>query len=219
MKEVEASKVLLVFRFLEGCRRMKTDVDIRVDCLGEEEAWQLFCQNDREVASSDRIRPLANAISHECGGLPLAVMRVGTTMRGKQMVKLWKHALKELKRSVPWVKSIEEKIYYDLLDDKMKPCFLICALFPEDYSIEVIELASYWIAEGFIDEQVNHKYSMNEGITLVENLKDACLLEEGVRDGMVKMHDVVHDFAVWVMPSSQDDCHFLASGMSLIEIP
>ncbi|XP_019056419.1 PREDICTED: disease resistance protein At4g27190-like [Tarenaya hassleriana] len=211
MKEVEVSKVLLTFRFLKDCRSMKTDVDIKVDCLGEEEAWQLFCQNVGEVASSDRIRPQAKAISHECGGLPLAIMRVGTTMRGKKMVKLWKHALKDLKRSVPWVKSIEEKIYYDLLDDKMKPCFFFCALFPGDYSIEVIELVSYWIAEGFIDEQVNHKYSMNEGITLVENLKDACLLEEGARDGMVKIHDVVRDFFLWVMSSSQDDGHSLAS--------
>ncbi|XP_010520876.1 PREDICTED: disease resistance protein At4g27190 [Tarenaya hassleriana] len=226
MKEHEASKVILTSRFLEVCRSMKTDVDIRVDCLDEEEAWQLFCQNAGEVASSDRIRPLAKAISLECGGLPLAIITVGTAMRGKKMVKLWKHALKELKRSVPWVKSIEENIYqplklsYDLLDDKMKPCFLFCALFPEDYSIEVTELVRYWIAEGFIDEQDNHKYSMNEGITLVENLKDACLLEEGARDGTVKMHDVVRDFALWVMSSSQDDCHSLiASGMGLIEIP
>ncbi|XP_024004373.1 disease resistance protein At4g27190 isoform X1 [Eutrema salsugineum] len=222
----KGSKIVLTSRFLEVCQSIKTDMNFRVDCLCEEEAWELFCQNAGEVTRSDRIRPIAKKVSRECGGLPLAIITVGMAMRGKKMVKLWKHALKELKSSVPYVKSIEEKIYqplklsYDLLEQKMKSCLLFCALFPEDYSIEVAELVKYWTAAGFIDEIQNHGYLMNQGITLVENLRDSCLLEEGAHDDTVKMHDVVRDFAIWVMSSSKDDSHALVmSGTGLCEFP
>ena len=220
------SKIVLTSRFLEVCQSIKTDIDFRVDCLCEEEAWELFCQNAGEVTRSDRVRPIAKKVSRECGGLPLAIITVGMAMRGKKMVKLWKHALKELRSSVPYVKSIEEKIYqplklsYDMLEPKMKSCLLFCALFPEDYSIAIAELVRYWIAEGFIDETQNHGYLMNQGITLVENLKDSCLLEEGARDETVKMHDVVRDFAIWIMSSSKYDSHSLVmSGIGLREFP
>ncbi|CAF2072225.1 unnamed protein product [Brassica napus] len=158
-EEKKGSKIILTSRFLEVCRSMRTDLDVRVDCLCEEEAWELFCQNAGEVARSDLIEPIAKAFSLECGGLPLAIITVGTAMRGKPNVMLWEHALNQLSRSVPWIKSIEEKIYqplklsYDFLEGQAKSCFLLCALFPEDYSIEVTELVMYWIAEGFMEEQ------------------------------------------------------------------
>ncbi|KAG2263097.1 hypothetical protein Bca52824_070176 [Brassica carinata] len=222
----KGTKIVLTSRFLEVCQSIKTDIDFRVDCLCEEEAWTLFCKNAGEVTRLDCVEPLAKEVSRECGGLPLAIITVGMAMRGKKMVELWEHALEELKSSVPYVKSIEEKIYqplklsYDLLEPKMKSCLLFCALFPEDYSIEVAELVRYWIAEGFIDETQNHGYLMNQGITLVENLKDSCLLEEGALDDTVKMHDVVRDFAIWVMSSSRDDTHSLVmSGIGLCEFP
>ncbi|KAJ4913316.1 Disease resistance protein (NBS-LRR class) family [Raphanus sativus] len=224
-EEKKGSKIILTSRFLEVCRSMRTDLDVRVDCLWEEEAWELFCQNAGEVARSDLIEPIAKAISLECGGLPLAIITVGTALRGKTNVKLWKHALNQLSRSVPWVTSIEEKIYlplklsYDLLAGKPKSCFLLCALFPEDYSIEVTELVMYWIAEGLMEVQGSREEYMDEGITIVESLKDYCLLEDGSRSGTVKMHDVVRDFAIWIMSSAQNDCDSLVMpGTGLQEI-
>ncbi|CAN8230324.1 unnamed protein product [Cochlearia groenlandica] len=220
------SKIVLTSRFLEVCQSIRTDINFRVECLCEEDAWELFCQNAGEVTRSDRVRPIAKKVSRECGGLPLAIITVGMAMRGKKKVGLWKYALEELKNSVPYVRSIEEKIYqplklsYDRLEPKMKPCLLFCALFPEDYSIEVTELVRYWTSEGFIEEKQYFGHLMNQGISMVENLKDSCLLEDGARDGTVKMHDVVRDFAIWVMSSSKDDSHSLVmSGIGLCEIP
>ncbi|AEE85311.1 putative protein [Arabidopsis thaliana] len=224
-EENKGSKVILTSRFLEVCRSMKTDLDVRVDCLLEEDAWELFCKNAGDVVRSDHVRKIAKAVSQECGGLPLAIITVGTAMRGKKNVKLWNHVLSKLSKSVPWIKSIEEKIFqplklsYDFLEDKAKFCFLLCALFPEDYSIEVTEVVRYWMAEGFMEELGSQEDSMNEGITTVESLKDYCLLEDGDRRDTVKMHDVVRDFAIWIMSSSQDDSHSLVmSGTGLQDI-
>ena len=87
-------------------------------------------------------------------------------------------------------------------------------MFPEDFSIEISELVNYWKAEGLIEEGQNYEDSVNRGITLIENLKDSCLLEDGGREGTVKMHDVVRDVAIWIASSLEDKCESLVrSGM------
>lgn len=219
------SKIILTSRSLEVCMAMKTDVEVRVDLLNDDEAWQLFSQNAGVAASKDPIKPFAQAIARECKGLPLAIITMGTAMRGKTNVKLWKHALKEWQKSVPCIKGIENNVYnslkwsYDALEGNSKYCFLYCSLFPEDFSIEESELVRYWLAEGLIDEQENHEDSFNRGISLIENLKDHCLLEDGASEGTVKIHDVVRDVAIWIASSLENRCKSLVrSGAGLTEV-
>ncbi|KAJ0100813.1 hypothetical protein Patl1_04360 [Pistacia atlantica] len=202
------SKIILTSRYLGVCKQMKTDKQVKVDVLNDEEAWKLFTRNAGNVTTLERIEPLAKAVARECRGLPLAVITMGTAMRGKTIVRLWKHALNELQRSVPCVEGIEDKVYkpvkwsYDKLRGKnTKSCFLYCALFPEDFSIEVHELVRCWLAEGLLEEQENYEDSINRGIALIETLKDYCLLENGHHKGTVKMHDVVRDVAIWIASS------------------
>lgn len=219
------SKIILTSRSLEVCMAMKTDVEVRVDLLNDDEAWQLFSQNAGAVASKDPIKPFAQAIARECKGLPLAIITMGTAMRGKTNVKLWKHALREWQKSVPLIKGIENNVYnslkwsYDALEGNSKYCFLYCSLFPEDFSIEESELVRCWLAEGLIDEQENHEDSFNRGISLIENLKDHCLLEDGASEGTVKIHDVVRDVAIWIASSLENRCKSLVrSGAGLTDV-
>ncbi|KAK7856956.1 putative disease resistance protein [Quercus suber] len=178
-----------------------------------------------DVAYLEEIKPLAEAIVKECCRLPLAIITVGAAMRKKTKVELWKHALKELQRSVPSIEGIEAEVYrplklsYDSLQgNNIKSCFLYCCLFPEDYTIYIRELVQYWRAEGLIGEGQNWA-DMDEGISLIENLKDSCLLEDGPSDITVKMHDVVRDVAIWISSSSEDGCKSLVrSGIGLSEI-
>jgi disease resistance protein RPS2 len=220
------SKIILTTRFLDVCRHMMTDVQVKVAVLNDEESWQLFSRNAGKVASLEHIRPFAEAIVRECCGLPLALVTMGAAMREKTKVELWKHALNELQRSVSCPPHIADKIYkplkwsYDSLEGKkIKDCFLYCSLFPEDFSIEISELAQCWLAEGLLDEQENYENSFNRVIDLIENLKDSCLLEDGAREDTVKMHDVVRDVAIWIASSSEDGCKSLVrSGIGLREV-
>ncbi|XP_030964959.1 disease resistance protein At4g27190-like [Quercus lobata] len=212
----KGSKIILTTRFMEVCRKMMTDVEVKVDVLNDEEAWQLFSQKAGDVAHLEGIKPFAEAIARECCGLPLAIIIVGAAMRRKTKVELWEDALKELQRSVPSVEGIEYEVYkplkwsYDSLQGKnTKSCFLYCSFFPEDFSIEVSELVLHWRAEGLIDEQQNYVDSVNREIALIENLKDSRLLEDGSKKGTVKMHDVVRDVAIWITSSSEDGCKSL----------
>ncbi|KAK4850681.1 hypothetical protein QYF36_008898 [Acer negundo] len=220
------SKIILTSRSLEVCREMKTDKEVKVDVLNDEESWQLFTINAGTVATSEHIESIARSVARECSGLPLAITIVGSAMRGKTMIELWMDALSELRRSVPNIKGIENKLYkplkwsYDSLQGKnVKPCFLYCCLYPEDFSIDVSELVNCWLGEGLMDQHQNYEDSYNRGIALIENLKDSCLLENGAHEGTVKMHDVVRDVAIWISSTLEDGYKSLVrSGIGLTHI-
>nr|POF02034.1 disease resistance protein [Quercus suber] len=61
----KGSKIILTTRFMEVCRKMMTDVEVKVDVLNDEEAWQLFSQKAGDVAYLEGIKPFAEAIARE----------------------------------------------------------------------------------------------------------------------------------------------------------
>ncbi|MBA0742592.1 hypothetical protein Gogos_015634 [Gossypium gossypioides] len=198
-------KILLTTRSLDVCRAMMTDEEIKLDVLKQEAAWNLFAQNAGDVVEVPSINPLARAVAKECGGLPLALKTVGKSMRNKRRIELWKHALHHLQHSDPHVKHIEDEVYrrlklsYDSLPSKiLQSCFLFCSLYPENYSIRTDELIQCWIADRLINEHQPLEDCFNDGIALIETLKDSCLLEQGDCAGTVKLHDVVRDVAIWI---------------------
>ncbi|KAK0600563.1 hypothetical protein LWI29_016158 [Acer saccharum] len=119
------SKIIFTSCSLEVCRVMKVDKEVKVDVLNDEESWQLFTVNAGQVATSEHIESIARSVARECSGLPLAITIVGSAMRGKTMIELWTDALSELRRSVPNIKGIENKVYkslkwsYDSLQETM----------------------------------------------------------------------------------------------------
>ncbi|KAF3615730.1 putative disease resistance protein-like [Capsicum annuum] len=157
----------------------------------------------------------------ECGGLPLAITVIGSSMRGRTRVELWEDALKSLRMSEPHNKDVEKKVYmvikwsFDSLESQdiesspeqrskhvnkkrgdIQSCFLYCSLYP--VTIPIDDLIHCWWAEGILGEHDTYEQAYNRGITFIETLKDACLLEADkieivtahVMD-CVKMHDMV----------------------------
>ncbi|KAJ9671989.1 hypothetical protein PVL29_025575 [Vitis rotundifolia] len=226
-----ACKIILTTRFLNVCRGMKTDREIAIHVLNDDEAWKLFCKNAGEAAILEDVEPVARAITKECRGLPLAINVMGTSMRKKTSKDLWEYALTELRRSVPHnIYGVEDRVYkplkwsYDSLQGNIQSCFLYCSLYPEDFSIKISELVQCWLGEGLldVDEQQSYEDIYKSGVALVENLKDCCLLEngDGRRSRTVKMHDVVRDVAIWIASSSEDECKSLVqSGIGLRKFP
>lgn len=220
-------KVLLTTRFFDVCREMMIDEAIKVNVLGQEDAWKLFAESAGNVVSLPHIESLAREISRECCGLPLAIKTLGRSMRETTKIELWKNALCQLRQSSPFFKSIENEVfvplslsYVSLKSRILQQCFLYCCLYPENYSIKVSELIQCWIAEGLIDE--NHRTieeSFNNGIAWVEILKDACLLDHGEAIGTVKMHDVIRDVAIWLSQREVEFGFLSQSGSSLPEMP
>ncbi|KAG5588947.1 hypothetical protein H5410_039461 [Solanum commersonii] len=236
-------KIIVTSRFLDVCRQMNTraDTELNVSTLEEDESWQLFVKNAGDVANLEHIQPLAKEIARECGGLPLAITVIGTSMRGMTRVELWEDALKSLRMSEPHNKDVEKKVYmvikssFDILESQdielsseqrskhgnkkrgdIKSCFLYCSLYPVDIPID--DLINCWLAEGILGEHDTYEEAYNRGITTIRSLVDACLLETHEMD-FVKMHDVVRDVAKWIANTFGDDhTSVFQAGIGLTEI-
>ncbi|MED6132857.1 hypothetical protein PIB30_022770 [Stylosanthes scabra] len=210
------SKVVFTTRLQDVCAKMQADAKLKVECLHENEAFELFCKHvgKETLNSHPKIGELAGEIVKECGGLPLALITVGSAMAGVNDVGAWQQAIDDLGAS-PWTgPDLESKVFsilkfsYDRLPDEThKNCFLYCSLYPEDYRIDVEGLIDRWIGEGFLGKG---KYQSKKGIfemheegqSIIEKLKLSCLIEDATDwDGggnMIKMHDVIRDMALWL---------------------
>ncbi|XP_010246628.1 PREDICTED: probable disease resistance protein At4g27220 [Nelumbo nucifera] len=224
-------KIILTSASLDVCRQMHTDKEIKLEVLSKEQAWKLFSEIVGErVVGSPTIEPIATRVAKKCRGLPLAVKVIGRSLRNKHDVRRWRHALRDLKSKTTAQKEDEVlailKFGYDRLEnDNLKKCFLYAALYPEDYAIDVDELIDHWWAEGFI---ANGSWgnARQKGITFVNQLTDACLLEKiecGYRSFRVKMHDTIRDLALYItsLPSlAPSRCNFLVrANAGLNEFP
>ncbi|XP_075108746.1 disease resistance protein At4g27190-like [Nicotiana tabacum] len=222
------SKVIITSRFLGVCRQMRTDREIKVYILDEDESWQLFVQISGNIANVERIQPFAKKIAKQCDGLPLAITVIAASMRGQEIVELWKDALVSLRMSKPHNKDVKDKVYevikssFDSLEPQgielsseqrstyvnergsdIQNCFLYCSLYP--VVISTNDLIHCWWAEGLLGEHDTYEEAFNRGIAVIESLKDACLLETHGGLDSVKMHVVVRNVAIWIANSFGDE--------------
>lgn len=218
-------KVVVTTRFHDVCREMMTCVDLKVDVLGEEEAWKLFAEYAGDVVELESVNPLAREIARECYGLPLAIKAMGKSMSRKTMIQLWKNTLHQLKRSALHFGHIEKEVYlplklsYSSLPKITQWCFLYCSLYPENFSMKVSELIHCWTADGLIDEHQTLEESLNNGIALIETLKDSCMFEQGDGIGTVKIHGVLRDLAIWISLNEEESGFFCQPSSGLQVIP
>ncbi|XP_028771708.1 probable disease resistance protein At1g61300 [Neltuma alba] len=207
------SKVLFTTRLEDVCAKMQAPKPLKVDFLNEKEALELFHMKvgEETLNSHPRIKDLAKEMAAECRGLPLALIVVGLAMAGVKDVKAWESSKNNLTSS-PWTTtdldtkffSILKLSYDQLPDDTHRNCFLYCALYPEDYEIQVTDIIYKWIGEGFICKGMTQNIQdiRNNGQSVITKLKLCCLLES-VEDDVVlsrsfKMHDMIREMALWL---------------------
>ncbi|KEH40429.1 NB-ARC domain disease resistance protein [Medicago truncatula] len=211
------SKVVFTTRIKDVCAKMKAQKKLEVKCLSDEEAFELFRSKlgDETLNCHTEIPKLAHEMAKKCRGLPLALITVGSAMAGVESYEAWEVAKNNLS-SCSWTAGDIVKVFrtlkfsYDKLPDKAhQSCFLYCALYPEDYEIDVDELIDRWIGEGFLDKDAKNVYDMyNQGKSIIQKLLLSCLLEEDIEihhpfwhgnsNRKIKMHDMIRDMALWL---------------------
>ncbi|RWR72012.1 putative disease resistance protein [Cinnamomum micranthum f. kanehirae] len=197
-------KILLTTRDFGVCRQMETDVEIQMEKLSKEEAMSLFNKKVGAIATSPHIEPIARDIVQKCGGLPLAIIVIGSSLRNISDVAMWRNTLRELQSPcTSQIKGMKEevssclKISYDRLpNDCERNLLLYCSLYPEDWKISITELAERCWLEGYIQGVDSIEKAWDKGRHMVINLVDASLLERGDNEERVKMHDIIRDFAL-----------------------
>ncbi|MBA0660503.1 hypothetical protein Goklo_012514, partial [Gossypium klotzschianum] len=183
---------------------------------------QVFGPN---ILQSPTLMPTLRLVVKECAGLPLTIVVIAGTLKGEDDPRIWKNALKDLKERIGKVEGVEAEVterlkfsFNHLKDEKMKHCFLHCALYPEDYSIWKDELIESWIDEGFIDEMDTRQEMKDKGHAILKKLEDNSLLENvSYSDHKVKMHDAVRDMALSI--TSMNPRYMIQAGFQLKKLP
>ncbi|GLT95993.1 hypothetical protein SLE2022_136440 [Rubroshorea leprosula] len=211
-------KLILTTRLQEVARAMECEV-ISMNPLPPKEALALFLEKVGSAVLSDGrikvdIKPFLEQILQKCGGVPLAIVIVAKSMRGKLLPRHWKLALSEFSKLESIIDCL--KFSYESLEPQCQECFLYCALYPEDAEIYKEELIEYWIEEGLIYKEGITREAMNwKGHDILDKLVDSCLLELARgHEFYVSMHDLLREMALEISPQ-----FLVKAGMALEKLP
>nr|KJB61842.1 hypothetical protein B456_009G385600 [Gossypium raimondii] len=216
-------KLVLTTRSEHVCKYMGCTV-IKVKPLSAQQALTLFLSKvGPNIVQNQTIMPTLELVVKECSGLPLTIVVVAGTLKGEEDPLIWKNTLRELKKRIEKVEGVEAKVierlkfsFDHLKDEKVKSCFLHCALYPEDFEIEKDELIECWIDEGFIDDMGTRQEMNEKGQVILKKLEDNCLLEN-VSSEEMKMHDAVRDMALSI--TRMNPRYMIQAGLQLEELP
>ncbi|XP_058111989.1 disease resistance protein RPM1-like [Magnolia sinica] len=159
----------------------------------------------------------------KCGGLPLAVVTLGSLLSGKTNVE-WEMIhrslglefendgpLRRLRKIL--LLSFNDLPYY------LKSCFLYLRIFPEDYPIKRVKLIRLWIAEGFVERKVGRsKEEVAEGYLNELITRNLVHVAEWKLNGKVvtcRIHDFVREM---IIPKFGEE-HFFASSVEENTMP
>ena len=218
------STTLITTRDSSILTKVHAKVEGLVELL-EDESWELFCS----YAFYNGCRPtniseqLAKDVCKECGGLPLALTVIGSTMLEKADERGWRCSLDSLKesKSIPDSEAEGELFgrlllsYNELKDDTTKICFLYFAAFPEDYEIPTGELIQIWIAEGLFGmlDVTNAKDKAMEHLKIL--VRRSLIRWTSEEHNYVQVHDILRDLAMYIMEKAKPgecafECYFQA---------
>ncbi|TYI84845.1 hypothetical protein E1A91_D05G394700v1 [Gossypium mustelinum] len=220
-------KLVLTTRSEYVCKYMGCTV-IKVKPLSAEQALTLFLSKvGPNIVQNQTIMPTLKLVVKECAGLPLTIVVVAGTLKGEEDPLIWKNALRELKERIEKVEGVEAKVierlkfsFDHLKDEKVKSCFLHCALYPEDFEIEKDKLIECWIDEGFIDDMGTRQEMKEKGLVILKKLKENCLLENITNvngQPCIKMHDAVREMALSI--TRMNPRYIIQAGLQLEELP
>ncbi|KAL7206266.1 hypothetical protein ACSBR2_019051 [Camellia fascicularis] len=221
-------KLVLTTRSLEVCRKMECRA-VKVELLTEDEALNLFMSKveEHQTVLTPKVKEIATKVAKECARLPLAIATIAGSMRGVNDIREWRNALNELTSSTKQIRDNESVMferlkfsYSHLNEEKLRHCFLYCALYPEDDFIPREELIEYWISEGLIAEMNSIEAMLDRGHAILNKLVNTCLLESHTnihKEEFVRLHDLIRDMALKITSTSP---RFMAkAGEGLERVP
>ncbi|XP_027166105.1 putative disease resistance protein RGA3 [Coffea eugenioides] len=178
--------------------------------LSEDDCWSIL--TEKAIADGgipEQLHVMKKEIIKKCCGLPLAASVMGglLRMKGKEEWQLiLKNKLSILSGDEDGVMEILNLSFDCLPSPSIKKCFAYCSIFPKDTGVERNMLIELWMAEGFLQADVNSQMMMEEiGMNYLRILLQSSLFEETshVRGTYYKMHDLVHDLAESVSKSTK----------------
>nr|XP_027076010.1 putative disease resistance protein RGA3 isoform X2 [Coffea arabica] len=157
------------------------------------------------------LKAIKERIIKRCDGLPLAASVIGGLLRLKRKEE-WQSILENrlfrLSGDEDPVMQILKLSFDNLPSPNIKKCFAYCSIFPKDTEMEGDMLIELWMAEGFLQGDLNSQMMMEEiGMNYLRILLQSSLLEEIIDESETsasyKMHDLVHDLVELISKSTK----------------
>ncbi|XP_044478014.1 probable disease resistance protein At1g61310 [Mangifera indica] len=170
-----------------------------------ERAKALYSRMEGNVIQTRELYSLPNDVCKECGGLPIVISIIAKALKNKSRLSDWKYALQELRAPSPakftgFLEKDYTKIalsYKYLRDDELKKTFLISSLMKNNTSI--LDLFKHVVCLDILGGvNLTMEDARDRLDKLVDDLKDACLLLNGVESEQFAMHDLVRAIATTI---------------------
>ncbi|XP_022641303.1 putative disease resistance protein RGA3 [Vigna radiata var. radiata] len=206
---VEGSKILVTTRShkVATIMHIKSSNLYLLGCLSEEDSLSLFVKyafKDGDEMKHPQLLKIGEEIVKKCGGLPLAVKTVGSSLFSKVDEKEWK----SVRDNEIWNLEQNEKdilpalkLSYDQLPSYLKPCFASFSLYTKDTSVFGTQVCTLWGALGFLPTPKASESMMDVATQLLHELWSRSFLSEYEDYGgecRFKLHDLVIDLAVYI---------------------
>ncbi|TKY65522.1 disease resistance protein [Spatholobus suberectus] len=212
-------KILLTSRIKEViCNQM--DVQERatfvVGVLDVKEAETLLKKVAGIHIKSSEFDMKAIEIAKRCGGLPLALVPIGRTLKNKSFA-VWEDVYQRQRFTEGW-EPIESslKLSYDhLKNEQLKHIFLHCARMGNDPLI--MDFVKFCIGLGLLQGIHTIREARCRVNVLIEELKESSLLVESYSTDHFNMHEIVRDVAISI--SSKEKYVFFKKNEILDEWP
>ncbi|PON98635.1 NB-ARC domain, LRR domain containing protein [Trema orientale] len=183
---------------------------IEPQLLTLEESWVLLQRRAfprdafSEAGCPSQFEHTGKRLAMKCGGLPLAIVKLGGLLRTKKLDDEWREVEREVNLHL-YRYGVEDMValsYHDL-PYYLKPCFLYLGNFPEDMEIPKRKLTQLWIAEGLVMESESSRQTMEDiAEQYLRELIDRCMIQVGKWDHTgvgvktCRVHRLMRDFCV-----------------------
>ncbi|GKU96963.1 hypothetical protein SLEP1_g10143 [Rubroshorea leprosula] len=211
------SRILVTTRDHAVARGMESSHIIPLKELSEELCWSILKKKAlrrRDKETCEDFEAVGRQIAGKCKGLPLVAKTLGGLLQVKDAKKQWLEVL----NSELWGMEIVHKevfvplllSYYDL-PSPIKECLAYCAVFAKDKRIYTCHLIAHWRAQGFLGLDDGDDASLElKGVEYFKCLMARSFFQDDCRPYLFysdrhgpyhfkcKMHDLVHDFLLFL---------------------
>ncbi|KAD6453311.1 hypothetical protein E3N88_08016 [Mikania micrantha] len=201
------SKIIITTRKDQLLKQLECDPQKQqLQSLSQEDALSLLAFHALEESNFDShllLKPHAERILKNCGGLPLALIALGRSLRAKKdKVEHWEKVsnseiwrLNDVRGILPAL-----RLSYLELSAPLKQVFAYCSLFPKDFLFDKEELVLLWMAEGFLHRSTqSHSTEEMLGCEYFDDLLSRSFFQYAPNnESLFVMHDLMNDLATHV---------------------
>ncbi|CAJ2673553.1 unnamed protein product [Trifolium pratense] len=211
----KGSKVLVTTRSHKTADMMSTNTSHILEGLSQNDSLSVFVKwafKEGEDKKHLELMEVGNDIVQKCGGLPLAIRTLGSSLFLKFDIEEWKF----VKDSGIWNLPQQDdgilpaiKLSYDQLPSYLKRCFACFSLFEKSTSLSNLDVTAFWDALGFLPTPKQGENSGDIGKQLLHELWSRSFVQNYIDVGGIfsfELHDLVHDLALYV---ARDDFQLL----------